>query len=175
MINVSNIEMYFICYFCLQLLVSTSCILTVTYFTLCPYLRRLILSTCGCLDYEEILIENNDDEYEEEEDDDDDDNYDNPNSDKYKAQELKKLQRKEREELKEILKELPPNVPILKMAVMVKKLHLDPGSFSSLTDSIKKFLKSLPDPTERTILSCYVAERYDTERRCVVLCTTDFL
>ena len=152
----------FFFFLCFILLASLSCFLTLTHFNLCTYLPRLILSTCGCIDYEEILIENNEEE-EEEEDDDDDDDYENVNSDKYKEQELKKLQRKEREEIKEILKELPSNVPVLKMAVMVKKLHLDPGSFSSLTDSIKKFLISLPDPMERTILSCYVADRYVEE------------
>ena len=48
---------------------------------------------------------------------------------------------------------------VLKITVMIKKLHSDPGSFSALIDSIKLFLKSLPNATERTILSLYVADR----------------
>ena len=49
--------------------------------------------------------------------------------------------------------------PVLKMDVMLKKLHADPGTFSALTDSVKSFLLSLPNSSERTILGCYVAER----------------
>ena len=49
--------------------------------------------------------------------------------------------------------------PILKMDVMLKKLHADPSTFSALTDSVKSFLLSLPNSSERTILGCYVAER----------------
>jgi hypothetical protein len=119
----------------------------------------LILSACGCEDYDDILqdavdIDDDDDEDEEEEEEEGDDT--NGNSSSGKIESLSTLDTIDREQegggrTKE---------PVLKMGVMLKKLHLDPGSFSSLIDSLKTFIKSSPSSSERTILSCYVADRY---------------
>jgi hypothetical protein len=123
----------------------------------------LILSACGCEDYDDILqdtldIDDDDDDEEEEGDDTDE----NGSSSKIKS--LSTLHTIDREKVgggstKE---------PVLKMGVMLKKLHLDPGSFSSLIDSLKTFIKSSPSSSERTILSCYVADRYETA---VLICS----
>ena len=100
------------------------------------------MSACGCEDYDDEMIkknrsgiDNDSDSYADDDDDDDEDE-DDDDSDNKKEKKI-----------------------ILKMTVMIKKLHADPGSFSSLINSIKKFLISLPSATERTILSMYVADR----------------
>ena len=101
------------------------------------------MSACGCEDYDDEMIkknrseiDNDSDSHTDEDDDEDDDDNDDDDSDNKKEKKI-----------------------ILKMTVMIKKLHADPGSFSSLINSIKKFLISLPSATERTILSMYVADR----------------
>ena len=105
------------------------------------------MSACGCEDYDDELIKknrsaaDNDDNDDNDDDDDDDNNDDDDDDDNNKKKKEGKI--------------------ILKMTVMIKKLHSDPGSFSSLINSIKKFLVSLPSATERTILSMYVADRYE--------------
>ena len=98
------------------------------------------MSACGCEDYDDEMIKKNRSEIDNDSDsytdDDDDEDEDDDDSDNKKEKKI-----------------------ILKMTVMIKKLHADPGSFSSLINSIKKFLISLPSATERTILSMYVADR----------------
>ena len=108
-----------------------------------PFLRctyRLILSACGCEDYDDLLRTETSTQIE----DDDDDG----------AQIENVIENKN----KNIAGNVNDN-PILKIDVMLKKLHSDPGTFSALTDSVKSFLVSLPNSSERTILGCYVAER----------------
>jgi hypothetical protein len=47
---------------------------------------------------------------------------------------------------------------------MLNKLHLDPSAFNSLIESINKFIISLRLSSERTILSCYTAEKLSNGR-----------
>lgn len=47
----------------------------------------------------------------------------------------------------------------LKINIMLNKLQMDPSAFNSLIESINKFIISLRLSSERTILSCYTAER----------------
>lgn len=103
---------------------------------------RLILSACGCEDYEEKISTKKLSEMENGKENDDDNENDN-----------------EDENENGNGNENGNEETVLKITVMIKKLHSDPGSFSALIDSIKLFLKSLPNATERTILSLYVADR----------------
>ena len=110
------------------------------------------MSACGCEDFDDELIKKNRsaaDNTDNDDNDINDDNFDdNNNDDDDDDDDDNDKNEKERK-------------IILKMTVMIKKLHSDPGSFSSLINSIKKFLVSLPSATERTILSMYVADRYE--------------
>ena len=101
------------------------------------------MSACGCEDYDDLLRTDSEDEGKEDTDhEDDDDEGAGMSEDKMKS-----------------TGESSNENPVLKMDVMLKKLHADPGTFSALTDSVKSFLLSLPNSSERTILGCYVAER----------------
>ena len=106
------------------------------------------MSACGCEDYDDLLrIDSSTDE--DDDDDDDDDNDETvENSIRNKNKKNKKSMNDDKNEN-----------PVLKIDVMLKKLHADPGTFSALTDSVKSFLVSLPNSSERTILGCYVADR----------------
>ena len=99
------------------------------------------MSACGCEDYDDLL--RTDSENEDKEDNDNDNEEDEGDDE---------------EKIKSAGESSDEN-PILKMDVMLKKLHADPSTFSALTDSVKSFLLSLPNSSERTILGCYVAER----------------
>jgi hypothetical protein len=127
----------------------------------------LILSACGCEDYDDILQDtpdrDDDDDEEEEEEDGSDIDIGGSHS---KMKTISAIQTADREQGQEKVQEEGAGIggtgtrdPILKMGVMLKKLHLDPGSFSSLIESLKTFIKSSPSSSERTILSCYVADR----------------
>jgi hypothetical protein len=103
----------------------------------------LILSACSCEDYDDLLRTDNHNEDKEDTDNEDgDDEGAGMSEDKIKG-----------------TGESSHENPVLKMDVMLKKLHADPSTFSALTDSVKSFLLSLPNSSERTILGCYVAER----------------
>jgi hypothetical protein len=103
----------------------------------------LILSACGCEDYDDLLHTDSENEDKEDTDNEkDEDEGAGMGGDKIRS-----------------TVESSSENPVLKMDVMLKKLHADPSTFSSLTDSVKSFLLSLPNSSERTILGCYVAER----------------
>lgn len=107
----------------------------------CTY--RLILNACGCEDYDDLLRTDSENEDKEDTDnEEDEDEGARMSGDKIKS-----------------TGESSYENPVLKMDVMLKKLHADPSTFSALTDSVKSFLLSLPNLSERTILGCYVAER----------------
>ena len=97
------------------------------------------MSACGCEDYDDLLRTDSENEDKEDIDNEEDEGDDE-------------------EKIKSAGESSDEN-PILKMDVMLKKLHADPSTFSALTDSVKSFLLSLPNSSERTILGCYVAER----------------
>ena len=101
------------------------------------------MSACGCEDYDDLLRTDSENE-DKEDNDNDNDNEEDEGDDE--------------EKIKSAGESSDEN-PILKMDVMLKKLHADPSTFSALTDSVKSFLLSLPNSSERTILGCYVAER----------------
>ena len=113
----------------------------------------MILSACGCEDYDDLLRVDvsTDDDDDDNEDDDDDDNDDD-------ADEIVENSKKNKNK-KNSMDDNKNENPVLKIDVMLKKLHADPGTFSALTDSVKSFLVSLPNSSERTILGCYVADR----------------
>ena len=110
----------------------------------------MILSACGCEDYDDLLrIDSSTNEDEDDDDDDDDDET---------VESSIKNKNKNKNKNKSMNDDKNEN-PVLKIDVMLKKLHADPGTFSALTDSVKSFLVSLPNSSERTILGCYVADR----------------
>ena len=112
----------------------------------------MILSACGCEDYDDLLrvdvSTDNDDDGDNDNEDEDDETFENSRKNKKK---------------KNSMDDNKNENPVLKLDVMLKKLHADPGTFSALTDSVKSFLVSLPNSSERTILGCYVADRYEKD------------
>lgn len=105
------------------------------------------MSACGCEDYDDLLRTDNENDDKEDTDNEEDEGEGEGEGAGMSEDKIKST----RESINEN--------PILKMDVMLKKLHADPSTFSALTDSVKSFLLSLPNSSERTILGCYVAER----------------